>query len=337
MKQLTFFLSLLLCTPILAADPAANATAKFLAGLPLKGTILEGHATDPEWTAHADELDRAWERLEKEQISRIRAWVPEGLGAAYQDVGPMFYMFSGPDFLYAHVFFPNASTYILCGIEPIGGVPDIDSIPANLLPSVLANLRKSLNSLLGQSYFITKFMMADFKKTHLGGVLPVLYVFLARACLTIESITPVTLDRDGNLLAEGEGTTPGVKIVFTAPSGRKQTLYYFKSDLADKGVKAEPGFSKFCERQGRGVSLLKAAAYLMKSKNFSIIRTFLLDHSKIILQDDSGIPFEMLDSGKWDTRLYAKPDDESKPPRLQFSFGYEWKKTQTTLMVATPK
>ena len=35
----------------------------------------------------------------------------------------MFYMFSGPDFLYANAFFPNASTYILCGIEPVGPVP----------------------------------------------------------------------------------------------------------------------------------------------------------------------------------------------------------------------
>jgi hypothetical protein len=45
----------------------------------------------------------------------------------------MFYMFSGPDFLYAQTFFPNADTYILCGIEPIGAIPTHES-PARSAP-----------------------------------------------------------------------------------------------------------------------------------------------------------------------------------------------------------
>lgn len=37
----------------------------------------------------------------------------------------MRYMFSGPDFLYATSFFPNASTYVLAGLEPVGEIPDL--------------------------------------------------------------------------------------------------------------------------------------------------------------------------------------------------------------------
>ena len=37
----------------------------------------------------------------------------------------MLYMFSGPDFLYATSFFPNASTYVLAGLEPVGAVSDL--------------------------------------------------------------------------------------------------------------------------------------------------------------------------------------------------------------------
>jgi hypothetical protein len=90
----------------------ADATAKFLAGLPVRGTPLENQSHDPAWAEHATDLDRAWERLEKQQLAKIRAWAPEYLGPLYGDNGPMFYMFSGPDFLYANAFFPNASTYI---------------------------------------------------------------------------------------------------------------------------------------------------------------------------------------------------------------------------------
>ena len=267
----------------------------------------------------------------------------------------MFYMFSGPDFLYANAFFPNASTYILCGIEPVGPVPDIDKIPRAVLPSALANLRKSLDSVLSWSFFITKNMKVDLKQIQLSGTLPVLYVFLARAGCTIDSITPVALDRAGNFVPEGKGTTPGIKIVFFGPSGREQTLYYFTSDLADWAIKANPGFGKFCEQQGQGVTLLKAASYLMHSNNFSQVRDFLLTHSKIILQDDSGIPFRFFDPYKWDIRFYGRyhgPDQSlqrisaagpgqgerrEQPAPLEFSFGYQWQPSRSSLIIATPK
>jgi hypothetical protein len=355
LKRLLLLFSLAWCAQALASDPTADATAKFLAGLPVRGTPLEKHSTDSVWATHATELDRAWERLEKQQLAKIRKWAPPYLGPAYEENGPMFYMFSGPDFLYANAFFPNANTYILCGIEPVGPVPDIDNIPRNVLPSALANLRKSLDSVLSFSFFITKNMKVDLKQTQLNGTLPVLYVFLARAGCTIDSVTPVALDRAGSFVPEGKGTTSGVKIVFFGPSGREQTLYYFTTDLADWAVKVNPGFLKFCEEQGQGVTLLKAASYLMHSNNFSQVRDFLLTRSKLILQDDSGIPYRFFAADKWNIRHVgrylgpihrflehgqldlAKENAASAPAPLEFSFGYQWQPSRSSLMVATPK
>jgi hypothetical protein len=183
----------------------------------------------------------------------------------------------------------------------------------------------------------------------------VLYVFLARAGCTIDSVSLVALDRDGNFVPEGKGTTPGAKIVFFSPNGREQTLYYFTTDLADWAVKGNPGFMKFCEQQGQGVALLKAASYLMHSNNFSQVRDFLLTHSKIVLQDDSGIPFRFFSKDKWNIRHVGrylgpinrfkqhgqldlgKENAESKPAPLEYSFGYQWQPSRSSLMVATPK
>jgi hypothetical protein len=336
LKRLSLLLFFALAGQATASDPTADATAKFLAGMPVKGTPLARHGSDPGWAEHATDLSRAWGRLEKEQLAKIRAWAPQGLGPSYQDRGTMFYMFSGPDFLYANVFFPNASTYILCGIEPVGPLPDIDKIPGADLPAALTGLRKSLGSVLSASYFITKFMRADFKQTQLDGVLPVFYVFLARAGCTIDSVTRVALDGDGKPVPEGKGPTPGVKVVFINPSKREQTLYYFTSDLGDKAAKANPGFSKFCEQQGQGLSLLKAACYYMGTNNFTMVRDFLLGHSKVILQDESGIPYSFLGPDKWDIRLFAKPHAQGKPSRLEFSFGYK-EQSCSSVMVARPK
>jgi hypothetical protein len=343
------------CLPLFGADPAADATAKFLAGLPLNGTPLESYSSAPGWKMHATDLDRAWKQFDERQLAKIRAWAPQALGPAYQDTGPMYYMFSGPDFLYANAFFPNASTYIFCGTEPVGSIPDISKIPQSLLPSALANLRRSLDSILSLSFFITKKMKVDLRQVQLSGTLPVLYVFLARAGYTIDSVEAVALDKTGAFVPAGKGTTSGAKITFIGPAGRPQTLYYFTTDLADWAIKVNPNFGKFCEQQGQGVTLLKAASYLMHSDNFSQVRGYLLAHSKVILQDDSGIPYRFFSKDKWDVRFYgryigpinrflkngqldlAKDNKDAAPSPLPFSFGYQWHPSRSSLIVAMPK
>ena len=101
--------------------------------------------------------------------------------------------------------------------------------------------------------------------------------------------------------------------------------------------------------------LLKAASYLMHSDNFSQVRGYLLTHSKVILQDDSGIPYRYFNRNKWDIQFYGryigpiprflkngqldlnKDNNAAHPTYLPFSFGYQWKPSQSSLIVATPK
>ena len=336
----------------IAQDVTADATAKFLAGLPVRDTPLESFGNDPAWAEHATEFDAAWQKLDQRQLAKIRAWAPTFLGATYTDRCPMFYMFSGPDFLYAQAFFPNASTYILCGTEPVGAIPNIANVPRAALHSSLATLRKSLNSVLNWSFFITKDMKVNLTQTQLSGTLPVLYVFLARSGCRIDSVEAVALDKAGNFVS-GKGATPGVKISFFGIGGHAQTLYYFTTDLGNGGIKAQPGFMKFCEQQGEGVSLLKAASYLMHENGFSDVRDFLLRSSKLIVQDDSGIPHRFFQTGKWQLRYcgrYTGPIElfkqypqhdlatahaSSNPAPLEFGFGYQWQPNRSSLLIAT--
>ena len=338
-----------------ASENIADPMAKFLAGLPVRGTALEKQSFDPEWATHAAEMDRAWNCLEQEQLSKIQTWGPQVLGDFYNDAESMFYFFSGPDFLYANAFFPSARTYILCGKEAVGSLPNIEAIPSNALPAALGNLRKSLDSVLSWSFFISKQLRIDIAQTQLNGTLPVLYVFLARAGATIQSVSLVSLDKDGNILEAEKGKTPGVKIVFTKSRGTEQTLYYFCTDVSNDGIKSAPGFLKFCEKQAPGMSLLKASSYLMHEAGFENARDFLLTRSKIIVQDDSGIPFRYFDSNKWNIRFcgtYGGPIPTFKqfwqpdlanayramiPAPLGFGFGYEWRPDRSSLIVAVRK
>jgi hypothetical protein len=347
--------------PAVSTGPASvNDTARFLAGLPVSENSplipLEQTAI---WQQHATFFDQAWAKLAARQFVGIRDWEVNYLPDATQPLPVAFYMFSGPDFLYASQFFPNASTYILAGTEPIGPLPDFLRFAGPALDPALQNLEKSFNNVLSFSFFITKDMKTDLQREELQGTLPIFYVFLARGGKTITDISFITLDKSGqpHLASPNEKSkslTPGVRVTFTdAPGTAPQALYYFTTDLSNDGIRSQPGFLRFCAVHGTGASLLKSASYLMFENGFSTVREFLLDHSKAIVQDDSGIPIAAFDQAKWLLRFfgsYAGPIElfkqyyqpqlqglyqQSNPAPLQFGIGYRWSRRQSTLIVAT--
>ncbi len=232
-----------------ASDKASvNDTARYLAGMaPAEASPLAKLTKDPAWQQHARSLDGSWKELEARRLSKIRAWSAENLK---DRSNPLFYMFSGPDFLYANAFYPQASTYLLSGLEPVGRVPDISERTRH----ALSNLRSSMGSSISLSFFITKKMKSHLRETELSGTLPILLVYAARSGKTIKDISLVSLDNEGKLTTV-EGNAPqkgvqGAKIVFTGEEGApQQTLYYFSTDVSNSGVKSS-GFLKFADTLG---------------------------------------------------------------------------------------
>jgi hypothetical protein len=335
-RQLLIALLFATATAAFAQNGATvDETARFLAGLPVTG-VLEPLTHDAGWQEHAAAMDEAWTKKEQLQIVPIREWMSINATEYQLSSNTMFYMFSGPDFLYANIFFPNANTYILAGLEPIGQVPDLTRIPPEILRAELAALRGSMSTILRFQYFITKDMRAEFGRGSIGGTLPILYVFLARLGYTVTDIARVNSPADG------------VKITF-AQGDRPQTLYYFKTDLAG----GNSNFLRWCAARGPGLSLLKAASFLMHGDGFSGVRNFLLEHSRVIVQDDSGLPLRAFPKG-WKVNLYGRYEphkeefakyyqpqlaalyeQEPRPSSLGFAFGYHWQKEDGILMLAT--
>jgi hypothetical protein len=260
-------------------------------------------------------------------------------------------MFSGPDFLYVDQFFPNASVYVLCGKESMGPPPDPFRIAD--LSAALHNLENAMNASLTTSYFITKDMKVDLQQQQLNGTLPILYVFLGRADKTITDVTFGSLNSSGTFQGGKTGGIPGVRINYTDNrSGNAQTMYYFTTDISDGGIKSNPGFLKFCQHFGIGASFLKSSSYLMFEEGFATIRNFILDHSNLIVQDDSGIPLTYFNPEKWTLRFfgtYLGPIElfkqhyqpklqelfaQSNPPPLGIAFGYRWNYKESNLIVA---
>jgi hypothetical protein len=335
-----------------AADTVtANDTALFLAGMaPSADSPLTPLTRDAAWQRHARFFDAAFAQLEQRQLSKIRTWADTNLAAPKPT---MFYMFSGPDFLYANAFYSKATTYVLSALEPVGSVPDLTRLPRGAIGAALYDVERSMGSILSFSFFITKMMKVDLRAGQLNGTLPILYVFLARSGKTIRDVSPIALDdRGGAYFANenpGNNATRGVRIVFSGSDGLEKTLYYFSTDLSNSGVKSA-GFLKFCETLAPGNSLIKSASYLLHSGNFTTVRDFLLTNSATISQDDSGIPLAYYGPKKWrffPFGHYAGPISEF-PGRYQeqyaelfrraqpmdFGIGYRWRSHESNLLLS---
>jgi hypothetical protein len=337
----------------LAADAASqNDVAHYFAGMQVSAVSpIAKFTRDAAWQQHAQFFDSAWKELEQHQLSKVRAWSEANL----KDRQPtLFYMFSGPDFLYADSFFPNATTYIMAGLEPTGPIPEVTDRTRN----GLANLRASLNTILNLSFFITKHMQGQLTESQITGTIPVLYVFLARAGKSIREVSLISVDKEGNIQPRQEGrstqTAPGVKIVFSSNDGTPQSLYYFRTDLSDSGVNSS-GFLKFAEKFAPGEALVKSASYLMHGDSFSKVRQFILEHSRTIVEDDSGIPLRSFKPEEWQLYpfgTYVGPIEvfpgmgqpklrelfqKNHPASLEFGVGYRHRGLGSNLLLAVKK
>ena len=342
----------------------ADDTARFLAGLsPSSDFPLTAQTKDPAWAAHARYFDSIFAREESTSLSKVREFSKKYLTEKHDT---MLYMFSGPDFLYATSFFPNASTYVLAGLEPVGEVPDLTSLSPFAINEELRNLEASTGSLFNFSFFITQNMKTQLRDGPVYGALPILYIFLARTGKTIHAVGFVSVDEHGDihLLDETPAANadisntghsqqrlaaPGVKIVFSEANNPKQTLYYFSTNLAD-GSFERSGFSSFLAKLGPADSLIKSASYLLHKPHFAGIRKLLLNNSANIIQDDSGIPLAYYEATRWRLQPfghYAGPIPmfaSFYQPRmvelfrnansLEFGIGYRWRTNESNLLLA---
>lgn len=337
--------------PAFAQAASPDDVARFLAGLPPSaGSPIAGLTRNPGWQRHAKWFDSNWDRLEKRQLSRIRAWSERYLKDRQNT---LYYMFSGPDFLYANAFFPSANAYLMSGLEPVGAIPNVSERTIASLPRI----QQSIGTSLQLSFFITRQMRNQLTGGELAGTLPIIYAYIARSGKTIREVGLVNLDRDGNLhpaKGEARGMVPGVKIMLASGKGPAQTLYYFRTDVSNGGVKAS-GFLKFAATLGNGNGLLKSASYLMHSGNFTQVRDFVLNHSQYVVQDDSGIPLAAFRPDAWTFQpfgAYLGPIaifpgrhqprlgelfKRAKAPPLDFGIGYRHRIHDSNLLLAVRK
>ena len=275
-----------------------NDMARYLAGMQGgAGAPLNRMRQNATWRLHEMRMEQLWNQFDTRHLSKIR-----GFRRDISDVGSpgvLFYPFSGPDFVYADGLFPGARDYVLCGLEKVNPIPDPRTLAESDTAVSLMNLWGSLRTVLNYSYFITKDMRTDFSQGRYQGVLPRLYVFLARTGHTIQSVQPISLN--GNPV-KWSSNVSGVHIVARSSYGRRN-LFYFSANLANGGSGSR--VMAFAKSRGTPVTFIKSASYLLHDGGFSNLRNFILTNSRAIVQDPSGVPYRQFNTRSWDITYYG--------------------------------
>jgi hypothetical protein len=333
----------------LPKDTVLDNMARFIGGLSQLDsnsyTLLQ---QDKYWTDYQKSMDESWAKMDQSRLSKIKQWQDSVFSATHDPSLPLFYPFSGPDFLHAFYLYPHASEYILAALEPVTEIPPLDTLSVTDRDKFLDSLGNSLRDIFQKSYFITTHMKKDLKI--IKGVLPPLYFFMQRSGFELISREFITLDTEGipvpvdfNKLHWQK--TPGVKFVIRhRESQTVKTVYYFSISISNQGLKERPEFQHFIQQRAPFNTFVKSASYLMHLSTFADIRQLILEQSASIFQDDTGLPYRFVKNDtSWQVSLYGeytKPVKDfgeekfqkdldsayrnSTRSKLPFSLGYHW-------------
>jgi hypothetical protein len=334
---------------LLAASTAGgatlNETARFLAG---KSTASDGKLTEPAYAEYAKQIQDGWNQFEQPNLDHMRTWWNGRAPVKYSTV---FYPFAGPDIGNAILLFPDADSYLLFGLEPSGTIPDLQAMDADVILAGLNELKASLSTILQVNYFFTKAMEKKLGSGSFNSVTGLLLFFLAINDCEVTGAKPIAIGH-GN-------TVPGVEITFKRSGKKEQTLRYFTVNVADAYLaKSSAEFIPYLKRQGRFVTMIKSASYLMHKEGiaepvqFGKIRSLILERSDFVVQDDSGVPLRLFARDRWKLQFHGKyeaPTTEfgkflqkdlkvemqrNSTGPLPFSYGYAYKQGESNVMTA---
>ncbi len=347
--------------PVVYKDTALDNTARFIAGMhQLDSNQYSSLEKDKYWTDFKLSMDNNWDKMVSQRLKPMDDWQNQTLSPLIKDSLTLFYPFSGPDFLHAETFYPQASEYVMAALEPIIEIPSLETISVLKRDMFLDSLGKSLRDLFGKSYFITIHMMKDFRS--IKGVLPIFYFLIERTGNEMISQQFIGLDATGSekeiaYSAFKKYNTRGVKIIFrNTQTQEMKTLYYFSTDISNQGLQKRPEFVRFVSTRQPYNTFVKSASYLMHHPDFSAIRDILLKQSVSIFQDDTGIVYKDIKKTKaFEPHFYGEyvkpvsdfpwlekqPDLDSafkasKEP-LPFSLGYHWSSQKQHYMLMVRK
>ncbi len=352
--------------PVQASSPAKISKKDSVVEIPIDSfynnitQLIGGNDTllsyNKKWNAnkikpYAKNVTSKTKRIEGNRLMPLMEWNKANLERnKTSDSSFAFYPFSGGDFIHLNWLYPNATEYLLVAREDVGSVPNLLDQNTDSVLSYLQDVDFVLRDIYSKSYFITKNMSTDTKvDTKVNGMLPLILWAVSRTNHEVLSLNYKNIDANGVAIDADitKGKPSAVVISVRHKVTRKiKRITYLSCDISDKGFKSKPNNFAFLSNTipANCNSFVKSASYLLHYDSFKQIRDFILNKSKFLVQDDTGIPYKHFNSETWTAELFgtyvlpvkdfsenlfqndllgAYKSDMYKGP-LKFSLGYHW-------------
>ena len=291
------------------ANNSFNDTGLFLAGLPLKKQEYKKLTGNKHYIGYKDIINKSWNTHFAPNRAKITEWRKKYLNNDYGKA--VFYPFSGPDILHALTFYPDANEFVMFGLEPTGGIPDITKAEEANLEKQLHQFLVVVNFALGQSYFITKEMKVHLQPSGLNGITAIMMFFLVRGGYDIVQVKEISIAPYGSvvpwIISNNKAAANGVEILFTEKNSSEiKRVRYFSLNVENSSPQLAT-LDKYIEQYPPFTTIFKSASYLVWWGSFTKIRDLIMKSSNSILQDDTGIPYKILkDSPSWRITHFGK-------------------------------
>lgn len=348
--------------PLPAINDSLNAIAKLITGTCSDCPAYKAVTGSKHYTEFSAAFSKRWHEFDSTRIQQLKGFRENELAKEIKPEPNLFYPFSGPDILYAGLFFPDAEKIVMIGLEPVGTLPDFAAMKGDSVKRYYSQLNTSLNAILKFSFFRTESMNKDLKHSEVDGTIHLLLLFLNGTGNNLVSAKPVTIDSLGRkqyidsfaALKKSNYKTKGVEIIFITPDNKVKELSYYSLNVVDIAMDSNRGFRTYLEGLRNFNTYLKGASYLLHKSYFSVVRNVILNGASTIVQDDSGIAYRYFaqNSDVWTYKLYG---DYTRPislfknayqkdldslyrkqgsTPLGFGIGYNFKDKNSNLMVA---
>lgn len=290
-----------------------NDVARYLAGLPVENPSAEVRKAieTPLYKNHVALMNQSWSAIEQTSLIPMREWKKQNLTDACEE-RLAFYPLSGADFGNFYTMLPDCKNYLMIGLEDAGSVPEPFQLNDAQLASGLGQLERMVGQISIRNYFWTESMKTETANAYLEGVTPAILVFASRLGLNIRNIESVQVNDEGKVVVtravpkdQRLKTLSGIRITFRAPGDKEdRTLQFLRIRIGPAAGSDTAPEGKFFKQYGDFITMFKSAEYLMHFKLGEEFRSFVLQRSRLVIQDDSGIPYDKF-TPEWTIKCFG--------------------------------
>jgi hypothetical protein len=280
-----------------------NNFKNFFYGIDQNNLVLKEYQKK-EWYLESIKKIKKMEVKLNERKNIIQNWHIKNLQETYS-INDAIYLLSGADLFYFTLFYPNAENYVMIAMENTGRISE--EYTEEDLKYGMLNIQNIISNLTNSGYLFSRVMkeyMIKHESENLSGTLPVILYFIGYFNYNIIDVYSICLSYKKSICL-----IPAIHYKIIDSNHKVRNIYYISKRLDPEDFKNNSVIDNFIKNFKTKGLFLKAAVYLLHFKKYYNANIYLTQNFNVIVQDDSGIPYDFLKQSNFTIKLFGQYKD----------------------------